>query len=427
MVVWLTVALAGEDFAAEARKRMRLEFDLDAVEAKLSEPAAPMASWDGSPEPVPTLPLEPNSALHAVTVFRDRAFVHRSRTLDLPKGTHTVVFEGLPHRVLEDGLAGSVVRGKGRIVGVELVSTTGEVPEGEALEALRAKALGLTGDLGEVRDTIESLLTQRAYLRTTLLAAPGDKGPPPLGTVRETLAFVGSSEADLAKQLREQEARAKDLAEELQPLLVKMEVPAATGRQVRVEVASDGGQVEVGLRYQVTGASWTPTYNARLLEGDRVELEYFGVVRQDTGESWTDAELALSTATTSGLRDLPTLSTWWVGGGGEGIVAGTGVVSEQARVPAPEDSELVETRFTAAIEGSGAVVYRLPGARTVAGDGSSQRVGLGSQVFTAHLDHAAVPKLAPEVHRRARICYDGPVPLLPGTLSTFVGTDFVGS
>ncbi|MCB9679471.1 MAG: mucoidy inhibitor MuiA family protein [Alphaproteobacteria bacterium] len=430
-------AYAQHDYSAEAKSRLQLDFDLDQVEAELSQPARARPSaaeayhdpYAPPPPPAePRLPLEPNSTLRSVTVFADRALVTREQDLDVKQGTHTVVFEGLPHGIRSEGLSGLVVSGGARIVGVELVSPTSEVAEDARFEAIRTEALAITKQLGEVRDRIEALLGQRAYLRFTLLAQRGEgASQPPLSEVRGTLAYVGEAEADLARKLREEEESAKELGEKLRPLLVKMKNPVATGRVAKVEVEAKGGKATVGLRYQVDGAGWTPAYNARLLPDEKVEIEYFGVVHQDTGEAWTDAELSLSTANAASSATLPALTPWYLGRDDTTISLDTGaLVAPVANDAGPKESGLVSSELTAKIEGAGAVVFAIQGKRTIAGDGSSQRLTVGRQTFTAVLDYATVPKLVPEVHRRASIRYDGKIPLFPGDLSTFVAGDYLG-
>jgi len=443
LIALCSPAQAQHDYSAEAASRMQLEFDLDSVESQLSKKrsrraapprAAPMEEYPypEAPIPMPTveqLPLEPNSELVAATVFQDRALVTRERELELKSGSHTVVFEGLPHTIRPGGLSGLVVSGDARVIGVELVSGTGEVDEDTRYEKIRTDALELTHRLGEVRDRIEALLGQRAYLRFTLLAQRGEGAPqPPLSEVRSTLSYVGEAEAEIAKKLREQEEAAQELGKELKPLLVKMNNPVATGRTARVEIETGGGKVDVGLRYQVNGASWMPSYNARLLADDTVEIEYFGVVHQGTGEDWTDARLSLSTANASGSAVLPTLAPWYLGRESQSFSLDPGsLASPLTHGEGPTDSGLISSKLTARIEGAGAVVFAVAGERTIAGDGSSQRLAFGTQTFSAALDYATVPKLVPEVHRRASIRYAGEIPLLPGQVSTFVGADYLGT
>jgi uncharacterized protein (TIGR02231 family) len=81
----------------------------------------------------------------------------------------------------------------------------------------------------------------------------------------------------------------------------------------------------------------------------------------------------------------------------------------------------------ARIEGRGSVVLRIDGKRTIRGDGSPQRLPVGTQKLQGAVQLETVPKLAPEVSRRVTTRYDGALPLLAGPISTFVGKDYVGS
>ena len=215
----------GMDFAEEAEQRMKLSFDLDAVESQLEAPmpaarAATAAALQalgyvddysnayqaGYYAPPPALPLEPNSTMRAVTVFQDRALITRAMDAELSTGSGSVTFEGLPLSLNAESLEASVLKGKARIVGVELTSGTGEVEETERTEAIRDEARELTEQLGQIRDRIEALLMQRAYLRNTLLdTSTGDAPPPSLDTVKGTLSFVGEAERSIAAQLRTEE------------------------------------------------------------------------------------------------------------------------------------------------------------------------------------------------------------------------------
>jgi len=275
MLVLVALAFAGSNnYAEEAKSRMKLSFDLDAVEGELAAspapaPAAARSAYGNGPVAAPQpppLPLEPNSTLDHVMVLRDRAIVTRAREVTLESGARRVRFEGLPLGIDPSTLTAELRGGKARVVGLELVSGTGDVEETERIAEVRKHATELTDQLGEVRDRIEALLVQRAYLDAAVLTPPGEgRATPSLDAVKGTLGWLGDAERDLATKLRANEDQAQKLGEELEPLLVKLHNPLATGMTVRVDldVASDG-PVDVALRYGVFGASWSPTYAARL-------------------------------------------------------------------------------------------------------------------------------------------------------------------
>jgi uncharacterized protein (TIGR02231 family) len=443
VIVLLTVlcpaaAYAGADFRKQANEEMRLSFDLDAVEGMLME-ASQQAPYTSAQ---PALPLEPNSDVAEVTVFRDRALVTRVLGEKVGAGPGAVTFEGLPLSIATESLHAFVQKGQARIIGVELESGRGEVEETDQTEVLREDMLRITEELGQVRDRIESLLAQRAYLRETLLGGPREGGQPSLDQIRGTLGYVGEAERDIAAQLRSEQDRARDLDEELQPLMIKLNNPLATGMRVRVDVDADqAGPVTVGLRYQVFGAQWRPAYNARLDDGaSQVLLEYYGIVSQSTGEDWADVALMLSTADPSVSGALPQLTSWYLGRDTYGydynvegnLMAGRGYYEDghnpmQAVQQNADMGGMVDSQMNASVQGTGAVVFAIPGQRTIAGDGSEQRLPVGNQTFDVTMERSTVPKLVPEVYRQARLRYAGEAPLLPGTVSTFVGADYVGS
>lgn len=435
------VAAGGDDLRAEAESLMELPFDLDDVSDSLSLPAAAPAAARAAPAsregflPTPTapsrppLPLEPNSTLTTVTVHRDRAFVTRERRETLPIGSHALPFEGLPHAVLAEGLSAKVVDGQAHIVAVELRSGIGDVADSERIERVRAEAEREVERLGVIRDRIESLLAQRAYLRSALVP-PGATSAPPVKRVRTGLAYVGMAEVRIAEDLRQEQAAAEELGKVVEPLLRKLAEPLATGREVWVEVEVDRpGPVAVALRYAVAGTGWTPAYNARLdPETGEVELEVFGVVTQSTREDWTDAALFLATGDAYDRATLPTLSAWTLGRSGTpGLFVGAGVTTAAAPSTAPQRAQVVTTELDARVEDAGVPVLAIQGPRTIRGDGSPQRLPVARQRLAADVRLATIPKVAPSVQRRAVVRYDGSVPLLPGPVSAFVRSDYVGA
>ncbi len=417
MILLLIGAAFSSDYAAEAKERMKLSFDLDAVLAELAAPPAPAsAARKGRAQaevyiPLPPpLPLEPNSEVERVLVLRDRAVVTRARTVELAAGTQRVRFEGLPASIDTTTLAADLRVGRGRVVGVELVSGTGDVEETERIEGIRKRAEALSAELGGLRDRIESILVQRAYLDRSLLGASEATRPAPtLDVVKGTLTFLGEAERDLASRLREHEEKAGKIGEELAPLLVKLRDPSATGLTVRVDVEMPAaGKVDVALRYGVLGASWSPTYSARLdPDAAGVTFETQALVQQYTGELWKDARIELSTARPLVGGAAPELTPWLLDeyGVDASSIGSTGGASS----------------------GAGARVYPVDGKRTLAGDGSQARFPLASVTGNVALALDTVPRITPEVFRSGQFVWTSESPLLPGPVASFVGGDYVGS
>lgn len=412
MVLLALHLAAASPYAEEAEARMKLSFDLDAVQGELAAPAPAPAYASSTPRVVqpPPLPLEPNSTLDHVVVLRDRAIVTRARTLKLEPGAQRVRFEGLPLSIDPASLTAELRGGRARVVGVELVSGAGDVEETERITTIRARATELTDKLGAVRDRIESLLMQRAYLDSAVLRPGGaDRPAPSLDTVKSTLGWLGEAERDLATKLRANEDEAHELGEELEPLLTKLHNPLATGMTVRVDLdVAAGGSVDVALRYGVYGASWTPEYAARLdPDAQTVVLQTRALVQQSTGEAWADTTLELSTAAPVVGGAAPTLQTWVLDESGvdpRSLGAGGGVAT-----------------------GAGARTFVVEGKRSIAGDGSRANIPLTEARVPTTLSLTTVPRVGPEVFRTAEVKWTGEAPLLPGSVASFVGGDYVGN
>lgn len=450
--LFLSSPAFAQDYGAQAEEIMGLSFDLDSIEGRLRakpaarapSPAAP-APYDAyaysdayvAPTPVAALPLEPNSDVDRVIVFADRAVVTRVLTVPATAGALEVTFEGLPLGLVATSLEGGVRSGAAEIIGVEVSSGAGKVEETARILAVKEEMLVVTGELGEIRDRIESLLAQRAYLRTAVLHSGREAPPPTLAQVRDTFGYVGTTEEDIARKLRIEQKRATELDEKLTPMLVKLDNPLATGLSVTVDLdVARAGDVTVALQYQVGGAWWSPTYNARLdPDAATVDLEYYGLVTNTTGDVWKDATLLLSTARPAESGVMPAVSPWMIGADAYGypatvsgsMITGPGFYELASASPAPSATSGAAPSTSATVDGSGVVVFTIPGRRTVLGDGSAQRIPVRTQTLPATVTLATAPKLVPEVFRKARIRYDGSVPLIPGPVSSYVGPDYVGT
>ena len=75
-----------------------------------------------------------------------------------------------------------------------------------------------------------------------------------------------------------------------------------------------GGEFSLEVVYQVTAASWKPSYDVRMTStDDTLAVTYYGKVRQNTGEAWTGCRLNLSTVAVHAGGSAPTLPTRRVG------------------------------------------------------------------------------------------------------------------
>ncbi|MGC4120911.1 MAG: mucoidy inhibitor MuiA family protein [Myxococcales bacterium] len=281
--------------------------------AVLSLPLALCAA--AQPSPAPELPVR------EVTVYSDRARVQRRGTVALA-GETRVRLPALPPTLDPDSVRleaqGAVVRGL-------------EVRRAQAGELPRSEAEKLVRELEAARDA-EALLRQRCTileeerdlvlsLRPEAVPQADPKAPPQLfeaGGWKSSLAFVDAraAAADEAlrvveAQLRAQERKTAALVERARQLAApQLAEPGWTAEAV----VEGQGQVELTLAYVASGARWYPAYDLRMTPGQgEVQLDFAGLVSQETGEDWNDARLSLSTAVPATTSTLPTLRSWKIG------------------------------------------------------------------------------------------------------------------
>jgi hypothetical protein len=404
---------------------MNISFDYDKVQAELAAPAAappsrvPEATSLGMPARRAPLPLKPNSQVQDATVYRDRALVTRVRTVDLQGGEGIVEFTGLPLGIRPESFQGGIAPGGAEVLAVERLTGQGILQRQEDQEAIRKELRPLVEQVGERRDRIEALLAQRAYLRGAVLPESQVAERTSVAELERTLAFVAKEEVRISKELRAEDAAVEELDRAVGPLLSRLADPLAEGETVRIRVrATRAGPASVTLRYQVWGASWTPAYRARVVGDGRAELDYEGVVVQETGEDWKDAALLLSTADASTPGSPPQISAWYLGEDASGAVA------DQMRKQSPWTPG-ARGPATGGGSGGSAVVFPVPGRWTVRGDGSEQRLPITQLAIEAPEERVTVPRAVPVVYRSLRATHGGAIPLLPGSVSLFVGPDMV--
>jgi uncharacterized protein (TIGR02231 family) len=438
----------------EASRRMNISFDYDEIQGELKRPAAAAPAPPGEmaqqstgatwfPRRAP-LPLVANSEVVEVTVFRDRALVMRQRRVESTDSGELVVdFTGLPLDIRPESFFAGIADGKAEVLAVERLTGEGLAVREAEQERLRKELRPLVDQVGEARDRIESLLAERAYLREAVVPSGEVATRAPVAEMEKTLAFVAKEERRISAALRAEEVAVEDLDRKIAPMLAKMRDPRADGEKVRVRVrvgvgagGKKGAAVAVTLRYEVFGSGWSPAYRARLpQDGGRVELSYDGVVRQFTGEDWSDARLVLSTADAGAPGAPPALVAWT-------LEEGQPYWEQQAAYGSPARSGV----FVGSAEGGGrggspggpgaaagspsaraAVVFEVPGRWTVRGDGSEQRLPIATLAMDAREERVAVPRSAPQVFRKAKLVHGGGLPLLSGPVALFVGPDMVAS
>jgi uncharacterized protein (TIGR02231 family) len=261
------------------------------------------------------------STITAVTVYTDRAVVTRSATVELAGGTAELVFANLPQALNERSLQ---VSGRGTaaalILDVSAKQTYVDFTPNARVKELEDLLKGFAKQVRGLDDRTNLLMAQSATLdrmEAALFAPPAKDVPrPDLNQFTSALNYLTEQKGKLATERASLDEQREELQNKINTAQRQLnELRGAGGRgyktvTVRVS-ATQAGSLDVALSYTVPGASWSPSYDARVLSGERaVALGYFGIVRQNTSEDWKDVALTLSTARPGLGGGAPALGVW---------------------------------------------------------------------------------------------------------------------
>ncbi len=343
-----------------------------------------------------------------VTLLEDRAQIERRGEIDLPRGVSRVRIEGIAVAAVDRSL---------RV----------EIPGARVLEAKLARAWkekpagGLGADASELKKTVHALgkeleaLTDEtsriAWRRELVLKARADL----LREISEATGFGrvdGASWSTSLVALSEQERKLDEVARsvgttraladrklnESRVALALAERPETTFTcALELTVDGAGGKAPVRASYLVPCAIWRPAYRATL-KGESVHLECDAVVWQNTGEEWTDVELAFSTARPTLGTAPPTLREDELRLRLKSEVEKR-VVSVQMREQIIETSGegRKSTDMPGLDDGGESVLLRALSKASVSSDGEPHRIPLWSFEAPATVERVCAPEISPVV------------------------------
>ena len=410
-------------------------------------------------------PVPVTSQLTAVSVYLDRAVLTRTAKVELPAGNTELILDHLPAGLLDESLQ---VSGRGTagatILDVNARLTYLEASPDPRIRTLEDELASLRRDDAVIAARLAQLDQQRALLQKieTAMTAPPPRdatttGPrPSFDEWQKLLTFQTENLSRLATdqqsfQRQRTELAAKIAAVEAQLNDLRGRTPARRSQKtVTIRLAATRpGSLDLTVSYAAPGASWTPAYDARLRTDTRtVELTYYGVIRNGTGEDWRNLALTLSTARPSlgggapelapwivdvsrpvprptyGSLDTVKLSTFEVRAKSRAAPAAAGAVLEAEAAPMVADAEIAQ----ASVEtGTTSATFRVEAPVSLPSDRSTQKVAITTINCPATLRYETTPKLVEAAFLGASVANASEFPLLAGVVNTFLGDTFVAS
>jgi uncharacterized protein (TIGR02231 family) len=377
-----------------------------------------------------------SSKISEVTVYQDRARITRVGTVALPQDETVLEFGGLPASLDE----GSVEISAKSNVHVTIQGI--DVRQEFLTEHANPQAEVLDRQLQQLEDQKRSLASKTAVLEAKqqffkdLSAGFGrsDKGQLNLDELRKLYSFYGDESAVLSENILNLDADSRKLDPEIERVKKELEqlrsTAPKTNRKVLVSVKLDGaGTADFIVRYGIRGASWNSTYDARLdSSSGKVELKYDGMVRQRTGEDWTNVQLVLSTAQPSRNGQMPELNPAFVDYRQE-MPPPAPVAGEMARAMEPAASPVYKAENAEAVvrETGLSLSYQVSLPVTIPTDGEPHRTSVTVLNLEGKPEYVATPKLDAAAFLKVHLTNSSQATLLPGKINLFRDGEFVGS
>ncbi|MBI3395779.1 MAG: mucoidy inhibitor MuiA family protein, partial [Spirochaetia bacterium] len=353
--------------------------------------------------------------------------------LRLESGTAALRFANLPVSIVPDGVRASVSKGS-----VVSVAVRHAAPGEESLDhPLRQKLKRVQSDLRVEEDRLANFREQIKLLNTFGQHATSQsdrdvrQNAIRLETWADVLKFMEEKRRDYQEKIRKAESRLQELRKEeavLNDQTGRMNM-ASRRAQIEVEVTcagTPGDEVKVTLEYLVTGVSWQGIYDLySTSEGPDFRLESRAAVKQSTGEDWTNVSLSISSARPSSGTSPGVLRPWRITGGGispaQAGKTGNSAGDNEESHDRPDNADMSDASETSTF------TVQLPGRETIASDNSEHRIVISRSELKGAVTLVAVLSLSTFVYLKARLRNTTGMPLLWGTVNTFVDGSFTGS
>lgn len=448
-----------------------------------------------------------------VTVYMDRAEVCRILRPRVHAGENEILLRGLTPAIDKDSIRVEV-KGPATIADVAFVAKHNRDDE-DKKAALRAQT---QATLAQEQRALESLNNRQARLlkQRDVLNSYADtliKKPEPSasgGTAAESSAENSQDAASKANNsnslhaaidafdpkhmdtlnsffdLYEKQAGKldDDLQETKVKILAKEEAIKVLERQLRdiearyaellsrevsvVLESQEATQLELYFSYVVSRAKWSPKYDIRVFSNESaMKIIYYGLVQQNTGEDWENAQISLSTSQPGIGGTVPPLTVHKAHfktnkavsvvssiGAGAGGISGSSPVRRAQSMRAQGTSSLRKSKLPveeilaaeaaaddasmASEAGRGGETIRSGGSNiqstqfdvprlfTIPCDGEEHKVTIAIIDLCPTFEYESVPQRAPYAYLKAAVTNTSNYALLAGPTNIYVDNNFIG-
>jgi uncharacterized protein (TIGR02231 family) len=413
-----------------------------------------------------------NSTIIAATVMVNRAIVTRTGSIKLEVGDNQISLKDLPTSLIENSVR---VSGEGpegaKIIGVELKKEYLEEVKDEKLQELQKKIEALTLQETALKNELEEMnanlgiMNELAKTVSTDLARGYSRKQIDVSDLDKAVRYIIDQMNATHGRIRAKNLELVELQKKIAALrgeednLSSMQEKETNVINIDIE-ATNPGDFDIKVEYAVYGAEWYPIYDARVSTDDmKVDFTYYGIVKQNTGENWTNTVITLSTAPEAPSTVLPEIQPWYINiyEPARNVMTRSyrsadksGMLQmQQAELPPPAPASMSEGGLggsfkdeykpapkkvaareqVAKVETSGeTVVYKIEKPSDIPSEEETpKKLMIGKFELPVEIRYLSIPKVIPEVYTKAKITNSTEFMFLPGEVNLFSDSEFIGS
>uniref|UniRef100_A0A915Q7C8 DUF4139 domain-containing protein n=1 Tax=Setaria digitata TaxID=48799 RepID=A0A915Q7C8_9BILA len=269
-----------------------------------------------------------NLEIHSVTIYNDFAIVKRKITTTLKTGLNEIIIENISPMADKDSI---MINGHGDAIihGIKVDSVPVLPDESSAprLQQLKNEIKELKNQkrllndrqrvLGKNEQLLDSVFEK---VSGTMVQLKDNEGKCEttldhmFENITRLISFHDQKHFEINKNIRDIDEEIHEIDQKLRKIHDQInlsEESDISARNVCIMLKSENDNiVDLNISYQVSNASWEPIYAIEVGSATNTfKITYFGNIRQNTGEDWTNAPLILSTAQSAFSTEIPRLGT----------------------------------------------------------------------------------------------------------------------
>jgi len=395
-----------------------------------------------------------NTRITSATLFQDGARIVRVGKTELAKGEQILKIGGITEYAHQDSFR---VKGRGNAVlrGIDVKKITQTyVPETDIKDDL-ARLKSLERDRRGIQDQIDLQQKRITHLTTIMTQfssefgkwfSVGETGMDHLTKMdkmnQDLILDAKKNLRDLSKEIERIDVEIVALRNNIQRIQGERRTQTFTEVYVTLDV-KESTPLEIEMTYQLSGASWYPTYDVDIGQGN-ASLKRIAMITNNTMETWEDIDLIVSTASARPVdvvkpqpyyvdiyRPTPKGRSFGVGGGYAEATSGVAREDEDMMYISDELGraepmpEMIEEYAEASESLGGVTIFDVPGKVTIESNKGPHPITLTLDEIESRRLHFWNASAMPEVVAQDEIT-NGDLVILPGNVKVYAEGDFIG-